>query len=86
VYTRGVDHESLVIILSSGGSPLGHTSLADLPRVTIRWQRVEYEDNAACVAARVGHDDDPDAFARRVRGWGRARGWTVAVARSRQLG
>jgi hypothetical protein len=76
----------LVIILSSGGSPLGQKSLDDLPRAAIRWQRVEYEDTAACVAARVGHDDAPDEFARRVRGWGRARGWIITVAPSRQLG
>ena len=81
-----MDHESLVIVLAMGGTPLGNTSLAELPDATIRWQRVECEGNAACLAARVSHVDGPEEFARRVRGWGRARGWAVTVAPSRQLG
>ncbi len=77
-----VAHESLVIILATGGSPLGRTSLAELPQATVRWQRVECEGSAACVAARVDHPDPPEAFAARIRGWGRARGWAITVAPS----
>ena len=80
-----VDHESLVIILASGGSPLDDVSLADLPGAAVRWQRVEREGAAACVAARVGHDDPPEQFGERLREWGRVRGWAVTVARSRHL-
>ena len=80
-----VDHESIVIILASGGSPLDDTALAELPGAAVRWQRVEREGAAACVAARVGHDDPPEQFGRRLRAWGRVRGWAVTVARSQHL-
>lgn len=75
-----VDHESLVIVLSAGGSPLDGASLEDLAQVTVAWVRVEREGNAACLAARVRHADPPDRFRDRVKGWGAARGWTVTVA------
>lgn len=83
---RGVDHESLVIVLSSGGSPLHGESLAELPGAAVRWQRVEREGRAACVAARVRHDDPPEEFGTRIRAWGRVRGWAVTVARCAPLG
>jgi len=75
-----VRHESLVIILSVGGS-VDTTSLADLADAVVRWQRVEREGNAACIAARVAHDDAPEQFVHRVREWGQSRGWVVTVAR-----
>jgi len=81
-----VAHESLVIILSVGGSPLDRASLGELPEAAVCWQRLECEGSAACVAARVRHADPPDAFGARIRGWGRARGWTVTVAPSEPPG
>lgn len=83
---RDVDHESLVIVLSSGGSPLDGESLAELPGAAVRWQRVEREGAAACVAARIKHEDPPEHFGARIREWGRVRGWAVTVARSGPLG
>ncbi len=80
-----VDHESLVIVLSAGGSPLDGASLEDLAHVTVAWVRVEREGNAACLAARVRHADPPDRFRDRVKSWGAARGWTVTVAPARRL-
>ncbi len=80
-----VDHESLVIILASGGSPLDDSALAEVPGAVVRWQRVEREGSAACVAARVLHEDPPEEFRRRFREWGRVRGWAVTVARSQHL-
>jgi hypothetical protein len=81
-----VDHESLVIVLSSGGSPLDGESLAELPGAAVRWQRVEREGGAACVAARVRHGDPPEEFGARIREWGRVRGWAVTVAPCQHLG
>ena len=83
---RDVDHESLVIVLSSGGLPLDGESLAGLPDVAVRWQRVEREGRAACVAARVRHGDPPEEFGARIREWGRVRGWAVTVARCGLVG
>ena len=83
---RDVDHESLVIVLSSGGSPLDGESLAQLPDAAVRWQRVEREGRAACIAARVRHHDSPEEFGARIREWGRVRGWAVTVARNGPLG
>jgi hypothetical protein len=83
---RDVDHESLVIVLSTGGSPLDAESLARLPGAAVRWQRVEREGAAACVAARVRHADPPEEFRTRIREWGRVRGWAVTVARCGHLG
>lgn len=81
-----MDHESLVIVLSSGGSPLDGESLAALSGAAVRWQRVEREGAAACVAARVRHDDPPEEFGARIREWGRVRGWAVTVARCGPVG
>ena len=75
-----MDHESLLIILSLGGSPLEQTALGALTDVTVTWVRVEGEGATACLAARVLHGDPPDAFRERVRRWGAARGWAITVA------
>ena len=83
---RPVDHESLVIILSLGGSPLEQTALGALSDVTVSWVSVEREGETACLAARVMHGDPPDAFRDRVRRWGAARGWAITVASSVRRG
>jgi hypothetical protein len=81
-----VEHESVVIVLSLGGSPLEGTALDGLAGVAVRWVRVEREGDAACLAARVGHADPPAVFRERVRVWAGARGWAVTVAPDRRLG
>jgi hypothetical protein len=81
-----VEHESLVIILSLGGSPLDRLALGALRDVAIAWVRVEQEGAAACLAARVRHADSPDDFRDRLRRWGAARGWTITVAPGRRPG
>jgi hypothetical protein len=75
-----MDHESLVVVLSAGGAALGGESLESLGGVSVGWVRVEREGEAACLAARVQHEDSDDEFRGRVRRWGAARGWAVAVA------
>ena len=75
-----MEHESLVVVLSAGGSPLGGDSLESLGGARVAWVRVEREGDAACLAARVRHDESPDEFRGRVRRWGAARGWAVTVA------
>jgi hypothetical protein len=82
----GVDHESLVIVLASSGLPLDGGSLGELPDAAVRWQRLEREGVAACIAARVRHPDPPEEFGVRIREWGRVRGWAVTVARCVPLG
>jgi len=65
----------LVIVLSTGGSPLDGSALGALADVRVAWVRVEREGEAACLAARVLHRDSPDEFRDRVRRWaGRADG------------
>lgn len=83
---RPVDHESLLIILSLGGSPLERTALGALTDVMVTWVRVEREGETACLAARVLHGDPPDAFRDRMRRWGAARGWAITVASSGRRG
>ena len=83
---RPVEHESLLIILSLGGSPLERTALGALTDVLVTWVRVEREGETACLAARVMHGDPPDAFRDRVRRWGAARGWAITVASSVRRG
>jgi hypothetical protein len=83
---RPVDHESLVIVLSTGGSPLDGSALNGLADVRVAWVRVEREGDAACLAARVLHGDSPDLFRDRVRRWAGARGWAVTVASGGRLG
>lgn len=78
-----MDHGALVIILSTGGSPLDRTVLDALDGVTVTWLRVEREGDAACLAARVRHTDRPEDFQPRIRGWGAARGWSITVAPDR---
>src|SRR3989454_6346299 len=80
ISVRSVDHESLVIVLSTGGSPLDGAALSELAEVRVAWVRVEREGDAACLAARVLHGDSPDQFRDRVRRWAGARGWAVTVA------
>src|SRR2546428_3247944 len=75
-----VDHESLVIILSAGGSPLDGGSLAALSDASVVWVRVECEGRAACLAARVRHGDPPDAFRNRGRRVGGGPGGGGAVS------
>jgi hypothetical protein len=72
--------ESLVIILNTGGSPLGDDALRELDGVSPVWVRVEREGGVACLAARVRHVDSTADLGVRIRGWGGARGWTVTVA------
>jgi len=81
-----VDYESLLIVLSAGGSPLDAEVLDTLDATAVTWYRVEREGEAACLAARVRHADRPEQFRLRVRQWGAARGWAVTVAPSRQPG
>ncbi len=80
MYCGPVDHESLVILLSAGGSPLAADSLESLTGTAVTWSRVEREGSAACLAARVRHRDRPEEFRGRIRRWGAARGWAVTVA------
>ncbi|HEY6809240.1 MAG TPA: hypothetical protein VI160_10690 [Gemmatimonadales bacterium] len=75
-----MDHESLVIVLSAGGAILGPEELASLPGASVTWARFEREGSAACLAARVRHDDPLPDFRSRLRGWGASRGWSVTVA------
>src|SRR2546427_12560975 len=86
VMVRPVDHESLVIVLSSGGSPLDSAALDALAVTAVHWVRVEREGEAACLAARVCHDDPPDRFLERVRAWGAARRGAVTAAAGRRRG
>ncbi len=76
----------MVIVLSTGGSPLDGSSLAALAGVRVVWVRVEREGDAACLAARVLHGDSLDDFRDRIRRWAGARGWAVTVASGGQLG
>ena len=73
-------HESLVIILCAGGSPLDADALGDVTGAEVTWRRLEAEGSAACLAARVRHRDRPEEFRARLRRWGAARGWGVTVA------
>lgn len=77
---RLVDHVSLVIVLSTGGSPLDGCAFDGLQEVRVAWVRVEREGDAACLAARVLHGDPPEDFRDRIRRWAAARGWAVTVA------
>ena len=76
----------MVIVLSTGGSPLDGSALSALADVRVAWVRVEREGEAACLAARVLHGDPPDDFRDRVRRWAGARGWAVTVASGGPLG
>jgi len=77
-----VERESVVVILSTGGSgfPLERDALDALDGIVVTWVRVEREGEARCLAARVRHVDPADQFRVRIREWGVARGWAVTVA------
>jgi len=85
VLVSGVDHESLVIVLSAGGAQLAPDAFDALEGSSVCWARLEREGDAACLAARVRHADRPEDFRARVRRWGAARGWSVTVAPGRAL-
>jgi hypothetical protein len=85
-YRGAVEHESWVIVLSTGGTPPDGAALAALADAAVAWVRVAREGAAACLTARVRHPDPPERFRERLRVWGAARGWAVAVAPGRRLG
>ncbi len=78
--TWAMVYESLVIILSAGGSPVDDASLSSVTGVEVTWQRLECEGAAACLAARVRHREQPVELRARLRRWGAAQGWGVTVA------
>jgi hypothetical protein len=82
ITVRSVDHTSLVIVLSTGGSPLDRVALEALGDVAVAWVRVEREGDAACLAARLRHVEPPEDFRERIRHWAAARGWAATVAPS----
>lgn len=74
-------HDSLVIVLGVGGAPPDAAALAQLgDGVAVLWSRAEREGSAACLAAGVCHWVSRGELRARVRAWGAARGWVVAVA------
>jgi hypothetical protein len=73
-------HESVVVILATGGAALAGDALDTLPETSVTWVRIEREGRVACLAARVRHPDPTTEFRIRVRQWGAARGWGVTVA------
>lgn len=75
-----VVHESLLVILSAGGSPIDGDALAGVAGLEVTWQRVEREGVASCLAAHVRHREQPLELRARLRRWGAARGWGVTVA------
>lgn len=75
-----MSHESVIVILATGGRPLGPDALEGLPETTVAWSRIEREGRVACLAARVRHADAVTEFRVRVRQWSAARGWGVTVA------
>jgi hypothetical protein len=81
-----VEHESWVIVLSTGGLSPDRAALAALADVAVVGVRVARDGPATCLTARVCHADPPERFRERVRAWGAARGWAVAVAPRRRRG
>jgi hypothetical protein len=73
-------HESVVVVLATGGANVESDALDSLPETTVTWLRIEREGRVACLAARVRHSDPANEFRLRVRQWGAARGWGVTVA------
>jgi hypothetical protein len=73
-------HESVVVVLATGGAKLEGDALDTLPETVVTWSRIEREGRVACLAARVRHPDSGTEFRVRVRQWGAARGWGVTVA------
>jgi len=72
-----VDHESVIVVLATGGAVLERDALEG---TAVTWVRVEREGAVACLAARVRHADPAAEFRVRIRQWGAARGWAVTVA------
>lgn len=79
-YRGVVEFESLLVLLAVRGAPLEGDALDSLADARATWVRLEREGEAVCLAARVRHDDRPEEFRTRVRGWAAARGWAVTVA------
>jgi len=75
-----VDHESVIVVLATGGAVLEREVLDALEGTAVTWVRVEREGAVACLAARVRHADPAAEFRVRIRQWGAARGWAVTVA------
>lgn len=75
-----MEFESLLVLLAVRGAPLDGRALDGLANARATWVRLEREGDAVCLAARVRHDDRPEEFRTRVRGWAAARGWAVTVA------
>ncbi|MEX2157057.1 MAG: hypothetical protein WD773_09480 [Gemmatimonadales bacterium] len=73
-------HESVVVVLATGGTTLERDALDTLPETAVTWIRIEREGRVACLAARVRHADPTLEFRVRVRQWAAARGWGVTVA------
>ena len=76
----GVEYESLIVVLAARCTPPDADTLATLQSTQVVWQRLEREGRSVCLAARVRHQDRPEDFRVRVRGWGAERGWAVTVA------
>jgi hypothetical protein len=75
-----MDFESLIVVLAARGIPPDAATLESLTGIRVVWLRLEREGQSVCLAARIRHQDRPDDFRARVRGWGTAHGWAVAVA------
>lgn len=73
-------HESLLLVLTLRGATPEPDALRQLTDAVPVWVRVEREGGSACLVARMRHDDPPERFRVRARGWGAARGWAVTVA------
>ena len=50
-------HESVVVVLATGGASLERDALDALPETTVTWCRVEREGRVACLAAPVRHPE-----------------------------
>lgn len=75
-----MQHESVIVVLATGGASLDGDALDTVPETTVTWVRIEREGRVACLAARVRHPDPTVQFRVRMREWGAARGWGVTVA------
>jgi hypothetical protein len=75
-----MEFESLVVVLAAAGTSLEAEALHSLADTQVVWIRIEREGEAACLAARVRHHDQPDRFRSRVRSWASLRRWAVTVA------
>jgi len=73
-------HESVVVVLATGGASLERDALDALPETSVTWCRIEREGRVGCLAAQVRHPDPVSEFRVRVRQWAGTRGWDVTVA------